>query len=61
MNKMKKIVVVGSGFGGLQFVNHLKNGQFDIMVIDKINHQGLQRLFNHFFLLPKRTTEDRIG
>ncbi|MDK2853038.1 MAG: hypothetical protein PWQ38_1303, partial [Proteiniphilum sp.] len=42
---MKKIVVVGCGFGGLQFVNHLKKGQFDIMVIDKINHHQFPPLF----------------
>ncbi len=42
---MKKIVVVGCGIGGLQFVNHLKKGQFDIMVIDKINHHQFPPLF----------------
>lgn len=42
---MKKIVVAGCGFGGLQFVNHLKKGQFDIMVIDKINHHQFPPLF----------------
>ena len=42
---MKKIVVVGCGFGGLQFVNHLPKGVFDIMVIDKINHHQFPPLF----------------
>lgn len=42
---MKKIVVIGCGFGGLQFVNHLKKGQYDIMVIDKINHHQFPPLF----------------
>jgi NADH dehydrogenase len=42
---MKKIVVVGCGFGGLQFVNHLPKGAFDIMVIDKINHHQFPPLF----------------
>lgn len=42
---MKKIVVIGCGFGGLQFVNHLKKGVFDIMVIDKINHHQFPPLF----------------
>lgn len=41
----KKIVVIGCGFGGLQFVHHLKKGQFDIMVIDKINHHQFPPLF----------------
>ncbi len=35
---MKKIVVAGCGFGGLQLVRHLDKGLFDILIIDKINH-----------------------
>lgn len=42
---MKKIVVIGCGFGGLQFVNHLKKGVFDIIVIDKVNHHQFPPLF----------------
>ena len=42
---MKKVVVIGCGFGGLQFVNHLKKGKFDIIVIDKINHHQFPPLF----------------
>ncbi|HBG57797.1 NAD(P)/FAD-dependent oxidoreductase [Proteiniphilum sp. UBA1028] len=42
---MKKIVVAGCGFGGLQFIRHLKKGVFDIMVIDKINHHQFPPLF----------------
>ncbi len=42
---MKKIVVVGCGFGGLQFVRHLKKNRFDILVIDKINHHQFPPLF----------------
>ena len=41
----KKIVVVGCGFGGLQFANHLKKDQFDIFVIDKVNHHQFPPLF----------------
>src|SRR5690554_3927897 len=41
----KKIVVVGCGFGGLQFVNHLKKDQFDIIIIDKVNHHQFPPLF----------------
>lgn len=41
----KKIVVVGCGFGGLQFVNHLKKDQFDIIVLDKVNHHQFPPLF----------------
>lgn len=42
---MKKIIVIGCGFGGLQFVNHLKRGVFDIIVIDKFNHHQFPPLF----------------
>ena len=42
---MKKIVVVGCGFGGVQLVNHLPRGVYDIMVIDKINHHQFPPLF----------------
>lgn len=42
---MKKIIVVGCGFGGLQFVKHLNKGLFDILIIDKINHHQFPPLF----------------
>ena len=41
----KKIVVVGCGFGGLQFVNHLEKNKLDIFVIDKVNHHQFPPLF----------------
>ncbi|MDD3789593.1 MAG: NAD(P)/FAD-dependent oxidoreductase [Petrimonas sp.] len=42
---MKKIIVIGCGFGGLQFVKHLKKDRFDILIIDKINHHQFPPLF----------------
>lgn len=45
INMKKKIVVAGCGFGGLQFVNHLKKNQFDIIIIDKVNHHQFPPLF----------------
>ncbi len=42
---MKKIIVIGCGFGGLQFVKHLKKNRFDILIIDKINHHQFPPLF----------------
>ena len=42
---MKKIIVAGCGFGGLQFVKHLKKNQFEILIIDKINHHQFPPLF----------------
>lgn len=41
----KKIIVVGCGFGGLQFVKHLKKNAYDILIIDKVNHHQFQPLF----------------
>ena len=41
----KKIIVIGCGFGGLQFIKNLKKDMFDILLIDKINHHQFQPLF----------------
>ncbi len=42
---MKKIIVIGCGFAGLQFVKNLKKNTFDILIIDKINHHQFPPLF----------------
>ncbi len=42
---MKKIIVIGGGFAGLQFIKNLKKGLFDIMLIDRLNHHQFQPLF----------------
>lgn len=45
-NKSKKrIVVIGGGFAGLQFIKNLKRNEFDILLIDKMNHHMFQPLF----------------
>ena len=41
----KRIVVVGCGFGGLQFIKNLRKNMFDILLIDKVNHHQFQPLF----------------
>lgn len=41
----KKIIVIGCGFGGLQFIKNLKKNTFDILLIDKVNHHQFQPLF----------------
>ncbi len=41
----KKIIVIGGGFAGLQFIKHLKPGFFNIMLIDRLNHHQFQPLF----------------
>ena len=41
----KKIIVIGGGFAGLQFIKNLKPGLFDVMLIDRLNHHQFQPLF----------------
>jgi NADH dehydrogenase len=41
----KKVVVIGGGFAGLQFIRNLKKNMFDILLIDKLNHHQFQPLF----------------
>ncbi|HAG15626.1 MAG TPA: FAD-dependent oxidoreductase, partial [Bacteroidales bacterium] len=41
----QKIIVVGAGFAGLQFVRKIDAQFFDILIIDKINHHQFQPLF----------------
>lgn len=42
---MKKIIVIGGGFAGLQFIKNLKKGLYDIMLFDRLNHHQFQPLF----------------
>jgi len=44
MNR-KKIVIVGGGFAGIQFVEHLDEDLFEVLLIDKLNHHQFQPLF----------------
>jgi NADH dehydrogenase len=41
----QKVIVVGAGFAGIQFIRSLKNQPFEILLIDKINHHQFQPLF----------------
>lgn len=41
----KTVIVVGCGFGGLQFIRNLRKDIFDILLIDKVNHHQFQPLF----------------
>ncbi len=41
----KKIIIVGGGFAGIQFVRKLKENLFDVLLIDKINHHQFQPLY----------------
>lgn len=44
-NTKPKIVVIGGGFAGLQFIENIKENAFDILLIDKLNHHQFQPLF----------------
>ena len=41
----KKIIVIGGGFAGLQFIKNLQEGLFDVILIDRLNHHQFQPLF----------------
>jgi NADH dehydrogenase len=41
----KKIIVIGGGFAGLQFIKNLRPGLFEVMLIDRLNHHQFQPLF----------------
>lgn len=45
MSIRNKIVVIGGGFAGIQLIRNLDEAQFDILLIDKINHHQFQPLF----------------
>lgn len=43
---MKKLIIIGAGFGGLRLARKLNNHPgFDILLIDKANHHQFQPLF----------------
>lgn len=42
---MKKVIVIGGGFAGLQVIRKLDESMFDILLIDKLNHHQFQPLF----------------
>ena len=42
---MKKIVIIGAGFGGLTAAKTLAKHDFEITIIDKTNHLGPVRTY----------------
>ncbi|MFY7862005.1 MAG: NAD(P)/FAD-dependent oxidoreductase, partial [Chitinophagales bacterium] len=44
-NDKKKVIVIGGGFAGVQFVQKIDETVFDILLIDRINHHQFQPLF----------------
>lgn len=45
MGAKQKVVVIGGGFAGIQLIRNLDEQQYDILLIDKINHHQFQPLF----------------
>ena len=45
MENKQKIIVIGGGFAGVQFVKNIDENLFDVLLIDKINHHQFQPLF----------------
>jgi len=41
----KKVIVIGGGFAGIQFIRTLDEKMFEVLLIDKINHYQFQPLF----------------
>lgn len=41
----KKIIVIGGGFAGIQFIKKIDESVYDVLLIDKINHHQFQPLF----------------
>ncbi|MDZ4756675.1 MAG: NAD(P)/FAD-dependent oxidoreductase [Bacteroidota bacterium] len=45
MQIKKKVIVIGGGFAGIQFIQTLDEKLFEVLLIDKINHHQFQPLF----------------
>ncbi len=41
----KKVIVIGGGFAGIEFIKKMDENIFDILLLDKINHHQFQPLF----------------
>ena len=45
MNKKPVLIIVGAGFAGLKLARSLRNSDFEVLLIDKVNHHQFQPLF----------------
>ena len=45
MDERKRIIVIGGGFAGLQFIKNIDSDVYDVLLIDKLNHHQFQPLF----------------
>ncbi|HML86087.1 MAG TPA: FAD-dependent oxidoreductase, partial [Bacteroidales bacterium] len=42
---MKKLVIIGGGFAGLQLAKNISQSEIEITIIDRLNHHQFQPLF----------------
>ena len=45
MDERKRIIVIGGGYAGLQFIKNIDSDVYDVLLIDKLNHHQFQPLF----------------
>ena len=45
MEKRKRVLIAGGGFGGLKLARKLSNSNYDVLLIDRQNHHQFQPLF----------------
>ncbi len=41
----QKIIIIGAGFAGIQLLKHIDEDNFEVLLIDKLNHHQFQPLF----------------
>ncbi len=42
---MKKLIIIGGGFAGIQLARHINRSYLEVLLIDKLNHHQFQPLF----------------
>lgn len=42
---MERIVVIGGGFAGLNFIKHIDRKRFEVIVVDRNNYHSFPPLF----------------
>ena len=62
---MERIVVIGGGFAGLNFIKHIDRKRFEVIVVDRNNYHSFPPLFYQvasagldLFSLPARNAQE---
>jgi NADH dehydrogenase len=42
---IKKVIIAGAGFAGIQLAQNLDASLFDVLILDRLNHHQFQPLF----------------